>query len=211
MTYTLYQGDCMDVLRGMTDHSVDAIITDPPYLDGNLSWMLDEFLRVAKRVVLTPGKLESFNWIARRIPVYEYAWQSNSQSMGGRACMHIGWEPILAYHYPLRPLGIDLLVYPIGQPDQANGHVWPKPLELFRKLVRHWTNSGQTVMDPFTGSGTTGVAAIVEGRRFIGVELNPTYYAIAEKRIAHAQPPLFALDTAPLQEQETLFAPGSTF
>lgn len=184
----------------MPDQSVDAIITAPPYLDGDLSGLLDEFLRVGKRLVLTPGKLESFNWIRRRAPVYEYAWQGNSLSLGGRACLHIGWEPILAYHYPLRPLGTDLLVYPIGH--NANGHVWPKPLELFRKLVRHWTNSGQTVLDPFMGSGTTGVACRMEGRQFVGVEIDATYCELSRKRIAQAQPPLFT----PEPEQAGMFA-----
>lgn len=52
---------------------------------------------------------------------------------------------------------------------------------------------GATVLDPFMGSGTTGVACVRTGRKFIGIEIDPTYYAIAEKRIAAAQrqPQLF--------------------
>lgn len=46
---------------------------------------------------------------------------------------------------------------------------------------------GCTVFDPFMGSGTTGVACVQTGRNFIGIEIDPTYYAIAEKRIAAAQ------------------------
>ena len=46
---------------------------------------------------------------------------------------------------------------------------------------------GCTVLDPFMGSGTTGVACVQTGRNFIGIEIDPTYYAIAEKRIAEAQ------------------------
>ena len=44
-----------------------------------------------------------------------------------------------------------------------------------------------TVLDPFMGSGTTGVACVQTGRNFIGIEIDPTYYAIAERRIAEAQ------------------------
>ena len=57
------------------------------------------------------------------------------------------------------------------------------------------------------GTGTTGEAALMEGRNFIGIELDPRYYAIAEKRIANAQPPLFVADApaVPEPEQVNLF------
>lgn len=193
----LHLGDCLEYMRTLPNGAVDAVVTDPPYLDGDLSAILPELLRVSKRLVLTPGKLEAFNWIQRKVPVWEYAWQSNTKSIGGRAALHIGWEPILAYGWPLRPLGTDLLVYPIGMPDQRNGHVWPKPERLVVKLVMHWSNPGDIVFDPFMGSGTTGAACVRTGRRFIGCEIDPTYYAIAQRRIAEAQmqPPLFPHST----------------
>ena len=184
---TLILGDAISELGRLESQSVDLILTDPPYLEGDFSWMLPELLRVGKRLVLTPGKLESFNWIRRQAPVWEYAWESHTQSLGGRACLHIGWEPILAYAWPLRPVGNDVLVYPIGLPDQKNGHVWPKPIGLMRKIVAHWTNEGQSVLDPFMGSGTTGDACVRTGRRFIGIEIDPGYFAIAKRRIAEAQ------------------------
>ena len=56
-----------------------------------------------------------------------------------------------------------------------------------QKLVSRLTEPGATILDPFMGSGTTGVACIKTGRNFIGIEIRPTYYAIAEKRIAEAQ------------------------
>jgi DNA modification methylase len=54
-------------------------------------------------------------------------------------------------------------------------------------LTRWWSEPGETVLDPFMGSGTTGVACVKTGRNFIGIEIDPTYFAIAEKRIADAQ------------------------
>jgi site-specific DNA-methyltransferase (adenine-specific) len=76
-----------------------------------------------------------------------------------------------------------------------------------RYLVSKATLPGQTVLDPFMGSGTTGVACHMEGRNFIGIELDPKYYAIAEQRIANAQPPLFVADAPviPEPEQSALF------
>ena len=66
-----------------------------------------------------------------------------------------------------------------------------KPLSLMRYLCRLTaTPMGGVVLDPFMGSGTTGVAAIQEGRRFIGVELDPQYCEIARRRIEAVQPAL---------------------
>lgn len=197
MTVELHLGDCLDFMKTLPSGSVDAVITDPPYLDGNLSHYLDEFLRVAKRVVLTPGKLESFNWIQRQKPVWEYAWRcSGTKSMGGSACMHIGFEPVLAYTMPIVPLGNDVLDYPLVVDPLAEGHPWPKPLGLFKKLVAHWSKPGWTVMDPFMGSGTTGKACVELGRNFIGVEKENEYFEIAQRRIdrAQMQPTFMELD-----------------
>lgn len=89
-----------------------------------------------------------------------------------------------------------------------NHHPTVKPLALMRYLCKLTTTpTGGVVLDPFMGSGTTGVAAIQEGRRFIGVELDPQYYAIAERRIANAQPPLLLPDApaSPAPEQAAMF------
>jgi len=56
-----------------------------------------------------------------------------------------------------------------------------------RWAIENYTNEGDTILDPFMGSGTTGVACVQTGRNFIGCEIDPTYFAIAEKRIKEAQ------------------------
>jgi len=66
-----------------------------------------------------------------------------------------------------------------------NPHPTVKPLELMRWLVRLVCPPGGLVLDPFCGSGTTGAAAAIEGRRFVGIELEPAYAEIAAARIAH--------------------------
>ena len=75
----------------------------------------------------------------------------------------------------------------------TNIHSTVKPLALIRYLVRLTaTPTGGVVLDPFMGSGTTGVASMMEGRTFIGIEREPEYVEIARRRIEHAsvQPPL---------------------
>lgn len=67
---------------------------------------------------------------------------------------------------------------------EGNDHPTVKPVELMRWLVRLVTPHGGVVLDPFMGSGTTGVAALAEGSRFVGIEQSPEYLAIARRRIA---------------------------
>jgi DNA modification methylase len=67
---------------------------------------------------------------------------------------------------------------------KRNTHPTVKPIELMRWLVRLVTPPGGTCLDPFTGSGTTGCAAVLEGFRFVGIEREPEYAAIARARIA---------------------------
>jgi len=62
-----------------------------------------------------------------------------------------------------------------------------KPLALLRAFVSDFTNYGQTIADPFMGSGTTGVAALEQGRRFVGIEQDPGRFTIACRRIEDAQ------------------------
>lgn len=74
-------------------------------------------------------------------------------------------------------------------------HPTQKPIELIEKFIRDSTDSGDTVLDSFAGSGTTGVACINTGRRFIGIELDDQYFDIAKQRI----------ETALKEKQQDLF------
>ena len=72
-----------------------------------------------------------------------------------------------------------------GEP--RGDHPPPKPLGVMKWCIGHLINAPQTILDPFMGSGTTGVAAVQMGRKFIGIELDPDYFKIACKRIEDAQ------------------------
>ncbi len=79
--------------------------------------------------------------------------------------------------------------YPTGIIEVSNAsqrgkiHPTQKPVALMEYLIKTYTNENELVLDFTMGSGTTGVAAVNTGRRFIGIELDPDYFAIAEKRI----------------------------
>lgn len=81
-------------------------------------------------------------------------------------------------------------------------HPTQKPVDLMAYLIRTYTNSGDTVLDFTCGSGSTGVAAIQEGRRFVGIEKDAGYFEIAQRRISEAALPLPLLDAALLSEAE---------
>jgi len=80
-----------------------------------------------------------------------------------------------------------------NQPDRTGLHPTEKPIPLMRDLLKDFTNQNETILDPFMGSGTTGVACVKLGRKFIGIELDEKYFDLSCRRIeeAYKQPDLF--------------------
>lgn len=119
-----------------------------------------------------------------------------------------GWEAVAVCHRPGRKRWNGggrhaVWTHPKGEND--SGHPTGKPAGLVSDFVRDFSEPGETVLDPFMGSGTTGVSCLRFGRKFIGVEIDERYFDIACKRIdeAYRQPRLFK-DEAPRPKQETL-------
>ncbi len=84
-----------------------------------------------------------------------------------------------------RRIGLsDVIRATITKQQGVGDHPCPKPLSLFAELVNRLKAS--LVLDPFMGSGTTGVACAMTGRNFIGCEIDPAYFAIAQRRIEAA-------------------------
>ena len=104
---------------------------------------------------------------------HEYILQLGKWSSGGRPQLNCKSfrESVISY-----------------QPVSDTVHPCPFPLSLPTKLIRHCTEPGQTVLDPFAGTGTTLLAAKQLGRESIGIELNPIYCTIAEQRLQDALP-----------------------
>lgn len=75
----------------------------------------------------------------------------------------------------------------VNNPERTGLHPTEKPRRLMSEIVADFTQPGDLICDPFMGSGTTGVAAVRAGRRFVGIELNPTYFDLACKRLEDAQ------------------------
>jgi hypothetical protein len=212
---TLIQGDCLDILP--TLGKVDAVITDPPYGVNAARWdteapydVLPSLLILSRGVVLWFGAaprlrtdLLSFVASPDRILIWHVTF-----SLAGTAAhgMYYRYHPIYAWQLPKTQDGVSQDVISIPQ-DGHNGwfHPGTKPLDLMVRLVG-MTQPGDLVLDPFMGSGTTGVACVRTGRKFIGIEIDPGYFAIAQRRIAEAQlqPRLFD-EQSPRHETMPLF------
>lgn len=207
---TLYLGDCLDVLP--TLGKVDAVVTDPPYGINGSSGTINKqrakgsyeadfvddvsyvasvcvpVIRIcrdmASAVVLTPGmpncweypKPDAVGFVDQPASVGLCKW-------GAVTC-----QPIIFYGRDPR-LGKDIgrLTVKITERAEECGHPCPKPLSLAEWLVERASLEGDLVLDPFMGSGTTGVACVNTGRRFIGIEKEPKYFEIALKRIREAE------------------------
>ena len=116
---------------------------------------------------------------------------------------------------PINGLGRDVPQYGLRRnwwvvPNPYNGdtkgHPAPMPIALASDHIETWTIIGETVADPFLGSGTTGVAAVKLGRKFIGIEIEPRYFDIACKRISDAlkQPDMFVEPPKPAKQEVLL-------
>jgi len=190
---------------------VDAVVTDPPYGLGNsatdkndyLSFGDDEFETEqlvkkvleavpSDRVIMTPGQKLMFRYPEpSAIGAFYYPAGTGSCSWG-----FVGWQPIFYYGKdPILADGKGRAMNSFSSTEQAekNGHPCPKPIRSWQKLVKRVTRNADTVLDPFMGSGTTGVACAKLGRKFIGIELEPKYFDIACERIqkAYDQPDMF--------------------
>jgi len=203
---TLYLGDCLDVMRELPENSVDSIVTDPPY-GINLKFgaafedTADEWLRLAPPTVswglerdifvLVFGAsstqardLEAFPQAPDRTLIWAPSFSlGKSQSHG----YFYRWHPIYLWNVPERKRCVSQIdVFR----ERCDGHNWwyhpgTKPVMLMVSLLQGF--GLHTVIDPFMGSGTTGVACVQTGCRFIGIEIEPRYFDIACKRIQEAQ------------------------
>ena len=194
----LYLGDCMEVLPNLP--KVDACITDPPYgmaeklsgtgsgrwkklydAKGGFAWDQEapeavlELPAVADRVIIWGG-----NFFALPPSRAWLVWNKIIRNFSTSVC-ELAWTNLD------RP--VDAFDYSHGQlATEGKQHPTQKPLGLMKWCIeKTGIADGAIVLDPYMGSGTTGVAAVQMGRKFIGIEREPKYFDIACRRIEDAQ------------------------
>jgi DNA modification methylase len=194
---TLYLGDCREILP--TLGKVDAVVTDPPYGIAHLwkggfsdkhgwgkakdesitrnEWdekplsgpMLDLILAAGKQHVIWGGNYfdlpPSRCWLVWNKPERNFTLAEAELAWTSRDSV--------------------IRVFDYRRSDQGREHPTQKPLELMTWCIQQIPPPAALILDPFMGSGTTGVAAVKLGRKFIGIEIEPKYFDIACRRIAN--------------------------
>lgn len=225
----LYLGDCLEVTPALGP--VDAVVTDPPYGINYKSGHSTADLWVGGDTILndetTAIRDAAVSVMAEQfaVPMLVFGSRKNAPPPGcrmvltwdkgpalGMGALDLPWKPSSEEIYVIgqgfvgpRDQG-NVLYHPPVQSMAKNGRKHPneKPVGLICNLLKKCPPGA--VLDPFMGSGTTGVACVNLGRKFIGIELDPDYFDIACKRIedAHKQGDLFVPKPAPTPQQEPL-------
>jgi len=164
-----------------------------PIAEGDRQWVAGQFARLAARwtvafcqveaAMLWSDALTAGGANVRRIGVWIKP-DGMPQFSGDRPGM--GYESMVFAHRKGRSKwngGGRVGVFNHNKFDERTGHETQKPLPLMLELVELFTDHGDLVLDPFAGSGTTGVACLRLGRRFIGIEKDPKYAQIATERL----------------------------
>ena len=199
----LYCADCLEVLPTLAAGSVDAVVTDPPYGIAHPTNYAER-----KRAALAPctdylpvvGDDKPFdpspwldwpcclwgaNYYADKLPPMSgwLVWDKLRPDDLDQSTCELAWTNFIKGVRRFKYLWNGCM----RDGDEALYHPTQKPVALIRWVLGFkWTPAG-TVLDPFMGSGTTGVACVQTGRKFIGIEIDPGYFEIAKKRISEAQ------------------------
>ena len=209
----IIQGDCTQALPMLHDHTVDLVLTDPPYVrnyrsrdgrgvrnDNNFAWLKPAFVELYR--VLKPDAF----------CVCFYGWAHAEKftaafcAAGFRIVGHLSFpkpyvsgKRFLAYQHesayllakgnPRHPSWAISDVIPWNDYPKNNLHPTEKPLSILTPLIKAFSRLGEIVADPFAGSGSTLMAAKTLGRDYIGVEMDVTYHTIAKRRLADTSVP----------------------
>lgn len=219
---TLYHGDCREVMAGMVDQSVSAVITDPPYTERTHSKARKKLTSATRGATIQSGVTEfasftaeslrevltecgriSEGWVVATLD-YKHAFAFDSNPPDGLVSKRVGvWvktnpTPQLSGDRPAQGWEAISYLHRTGKSKwngrgthgnytspiaRSEGHPTTKPTPMFADMVRKLTPPGGVVLDPFAGSGTTLRAALDEGRKAIGVELEERYCEIIAKRL----------------------------
>lgn len=189
----IYHGDCIDLMKKLSNVNINACITDPPYgLDFHgeawdsfiPDWIADA-RAVASLVAFTTCPTSQWDYPK---PDWVCCWYREASCARNYTGGFSHWSPILVYG-KTKKLNVDSIKLHAIKHSYPKGfqHPSPKPEALMRWLVENFTNEKETVLDPFAGSGTTLVAAKKLNRRYIGIEIEEQYCEMAAKRLIEVE------------------------
>lgn len=181
---TVYTGRFQDVCKDFSDESIDHIITDPPYpLEYINEWK--DLSQVASRILKPGGFCVCYSGTYNIPKVFEamtahleYYWTLVLLHTGGNQFIHprnlnTAWKPIFVFQKPpIRKTEAAIFDVIKGTGKEKYGHVWQQAEEELIYIIEGFTVPGETVLDPFAGSGTTGIACKAAKRKSILIEVN---------------------------------------
>jgi len=193
--WEIMHGDFRDMLASLDDGSVDAIVTDPPYPDeflplwGDLAKHALRVLRPGAPLIAWSGQYRLMEVLNHLCGPLRYQWTlcldlpgSNARFRGTN--MIQTWKPIIictAGQWGPHAWEKDRVTSP-GKDQEL--YEWQQNPDPAAELIRRYVPEGGLVLDPFTGVGSFGVAALTAGRRFLGVEMNDERHLEACQRLA---------------------------
>lgn len=209
-----YLGDCLEVM--LTLGRFDAVVTDPPYGIGEDGGRFRDRKGGGHRVLPKRGwdrsrpKAEIFPLICAA-PVGSIIWGGNYfADLLPASKGWLYWDKLMGGDFAdgeLAWTSLDkaLRKFTRCNKDHGKEHPTQKPVELMLWCIGFLPNA-TTILDPFMGSGTTGVAAVKLGRKFTGIEIDPEYFDIACRRIERAlrEPDLFIEPPKPARQEALL-------
>ena len=201
-------GDCVEVMKEIPSASIDFISTDPPYLvrytsrddrsianDDNSNWLMPAFAQMYRVLKYDRFLLCFYGW--NKVDRFFAAWRA----AGFYPVGHLVW--VKDYHSNERYVRYShesAYLLAKGNPSKPSIalsdvlewkytgdelHPTQKPVMALLPVILAFSHVGDLILDPFAGSGSTAVAAQELGRRYIGIEIDPTYAAKAQERVRH--------------------------
>jgi site-specific DNA-methyltransferase (adenine-specific) len=197
--YELRLGDLREVWSDVPDGSIDAAVVDPPYSQQFIP-LFEDIGRLLARV-LKPGRLAAIYCGHMSFPE-----EIRLLEAGGLAYVWLGVNVLPGQHSDIRSYMINVQHRPVlllsagkfrprrwihdtyvaegqGGPETRPLHPWQQAVEPMQHWVRMTSEPGETVFDPCCGSGTTALAAVTEGRRFLGGDLDPACVETTRRRL----------------------------
>ena len=204
----IYCGDCLEIIRQIEDKRIDLVITDPLYnvkkdygeYKDNLKPreylilienLINEFKRISdnKIVIILGSKMlrEWWNYIPdAKLIIVRMGAVSNNKIKNLSLQFHCVLTTVKSNEW-MADIWNDIRWPGEGYffNEKRYGHPTVTPLKLTKRLVRIFSNENDIILDSYIGVGTTAVACLESNRNFIGIEINPDYVEIANKRLAN--------------------------
>ena len=207
---TIVHGDCIDKMRQMSANSVDFILTDPPYLvnyrdrdgrtiqnDNDDNWLKPAMAQAYRVLKQDRVAIMFYGWT--KVDAFFDAWRGAGFQPVGHLVFRKTYSSksrffryqheqafLLAKGRP--PLPKQPLADIIDMPYSGNKlHPTQKPVAALAPLIRSFSLPGELVLDPFAGSGSSCAAALLTGRKYIGIELDSEYFNQASARLTRVE------------------------